>query len=118
MRWLPAAYRKNPSRVAELMSENINLATDEAPATALRRVVRRLATYWQRRFDDAAKELAAYFATKTAERTTHALQSTLRRGGFSVRFKLSTPLRDALRASINENVGPSHSSTSRRWRAT
>ena len=96
--WLSARYRANEPEISKL-------ATDDSPAVSLRNAFRRLSRRWQGKFDDLADDLAKYFALKTAQRSTHALQSMLRRGGMSVRFKMSRPVNDVVQASIAENVG-------------
>ena len=93
--WLRAAYRRN---------EPV-MATDELPARTLTTAMRRLARYWQKKFDEMAPDLAAYFAQTAAQRADAALQSILRRGGMSVRFKMGRGAQDVIRAAIEENVG-------------
>lgn len=98
--WLTAAYRANPPE---------NLATDAKysglPARVMQKVMKRLTTKWQKRFNDAAQQLATYFTTKAADRTDKTLKSILKRGGFSVEFKLTPAWKDAVQANINANVG-------------
>lgn len=96
--WVCAAYRKNSPEMHALM------AADDSPAAVLRGEVRRLTRRWQRTFDNAAPELAEYFATQVQDRTDSALTSILRRAGISVRFKTTRAVNDVLRASIAENV--------------
>ena len=97
-RWVPAAYRRNEPEVAALMAQ------DDSPAATLQVVIRRLARYWQRKFNDAAADLARHFAEAVARRSDLALRKALRDGGLSVRFTMSAPMRDTLTAAINENV--------------
>ena len=92
--WLLAAYRQNEPEITQ----------DESPAAGLRRAMRRLAVRWQRRFDQAARDLARYFAFEVARRSEAALHKTLREGGFSVKFKLTPAMNDVLQATVNENV--------------
>ena len=96
--WLSARYRANEPEI-------VKLAQDASPAVNLRNAFRRLSRRWQGRFDDLASDLAKYFALQTAQRSTAALQSMLRRGGMSVKFKMSRPVNDVIQASIAENVG-------------
>lgn len=96
--WLTSHYRANEPEIAKL-------AADDSPAVNLRNAFRRLARRWTRRFDDLASDLAKYFATQTAQRSTAALASMLKRGGMSVKFRMSRPVNDAVQASIAENVG-------------
>ncbi len=92
--WLLAAYRANPPEMAQ----------DDSPAISIRRVLSRLSYRWRRRFDTAADELARYFATQAAQRSTASLAATLRKGGFSVRFKTTRAVNDVLQAAVAENV--------------
>jgi SPP1 gp7 family putative phage head morphogenesis protein len=92
--WLTAAYRANPPAIA----------ADALPAKELDRELRRLGKRWQKRFDESADDLAAWFAKSTARRSSAQLQSILRRGGWTVQFKLSRPMRDILAATVAENV--------------
>jgi SPP1 gp7 family putative phage head morphogenesis protein len=92
--WVRAAYRANEPHMAQ----------DELPATALANAVQRLVRRWQKNFDEAAPKLADHFATAAAERSTDQLKRILKDGGFTVRFTMSAPVRDVLRAAITENV--------------
>lgn len=93
--WLSAAYKQVEPEMAQ----------DESPAAQLTQVMRRLARRWQKRFDEAAPDMAAYFATAVADRSDATLKSALRKGGFSVRWRMTRPMNDAYRAVISENVG-------------
>lgn len=92
--WLSAAYRGNSPEIAE----------DELPAEALRRAIRRLARRWQARFNDLADDLARYFAQSVGDRSDAALKAALKKGGFSVEFKMTRAQRDVLNAAVHENV--------------
>lgn len=95
--WLKAAYRAN---------EPVLLAQDEStPASQLRMAVNKLARRWQRRFDDAATDLARYFALAASRRSDAALRAILRDGGYSVRFTMTPAMRDIMKATIAEQVG-------------
>jgi len=93
--WLTAAYRANTPEMAQ----------DETPAISLREVFGALAKRWQRRFDDAAPELAEYFSVKAAKRADGALANILKRAGFSVAFKMTPEATDIMQATIGEQVG-------------
>lgn len=93
--WLGAAYKANPPTMAE----------DELPAVAMRNAVRKLARRWQKQFDDLAPQLADYFAQAANERSASQLKRMLRKGGFSVEFKMTRAARDVMNASIAEQVG-------------
>lgn len=92
--WLKAAYRANPPELAQ----------DETPAIALRNALRKMTRQWQRNFDQAADDLARWFAQSAGSRSTAALRSILKRGGWTVEFKLTPAVRDILQATVAENV--------------
>lgn len=93
--WLKASYRANEPEMAQ----------DASPAMALRGAMRKLSRRWQKRFDEAAPELASYFATHATKRADGALESILKRSGFSVEFKLTAEANDVMQATVGENVG-------------
>ena len=92
--WLKAAWRSN---------EPV-MATDESPAATLREAMRKLRRRWERRFVTAAKELAEHFAKSATQRSDAGLRAILKKGGFSVEFKVTPAARDILQAIVAENV--------------
>ena len=88
--------------VAELEAHEV--ALEAATGGLWRDAFRRLARRWTSRFDDLADDLARYFATETARRTTSALRTMLRKGGMSVRFKMSRPMNDVMQATLTQQV--------------
>jgi uncharacterized protein with gpF-like domain len=92
---LLAAYRANPPILAQ---------DDDSPAMGLRFDMRKLGDRWLSRFDEAAPEIAKWFATAAKDRADWALASTLRKAGFTVEFKLTAAANDAYRAVIGQNV--------------
>ena len=93
--WLRSAYRANTPEIAQ----------DASPARELQGTMRRLARRWQRNFDKGAPDLAAWFAQQATDRSDAALQAALKRAGFSVSFKLTSPANDVIQATTFENVG-------------
>jgi hypothetical protein len=93
--WLAARWRTDPP----------TLALDESWFGALRRTMRELGQRWEQRFADAAPRFADYFATRAADRSTSKLREIMRDAGISVEFKQSAPVRAALGAIVDENVG-------------
>lgn len=93
MYWISAAFRKNPP-----------LAQDELPIRTITRTIDELRARWSKRFVEASIELAAYFSTQVRRRTDSALTHALKKGGFSIRFKMTRPMRDALGGIVHENV--------------
>lgn len=92
--WLTAAYRKHPPVLAQ----------DATPAKELDKAMRALGIRWRKRFDDMAGELAEYFAKAAKDRSDRSLQSILRRGGFTVKLRMSKAMRDMMAATVVENV--------------
>lgn len=95
--FLRAAYNANEPRV-------VKLAQDELPSVALRRAIRELAKRWDKRFDEAAEDLARYFAKKATLRTDKQLENILRTAGISVKFQMTRAQQDIFRATVIENV--------------
>jgi SPP1 gp7 family putative phage head morphogenesis protein len=92
--WLKSSYRANEPEMAQ----------DETPAAALQRAMRKLIRRWQRNFDQAAEDLAKYFAKSVSERSDAALRSILKKGGFTVEFNPTPATRDVIQASVAQNV--------------
>lgn len=95
MRYVIAAYRATPPRM---------MAEDAAPARSINIRMRELGDRWLSRFDQAAPELAAWFAQSVERRSEYALRDILRRGGLSVRFQPSPASRDIVQATLAEQV--------------
>jgi SPP1 gp7 family putative phage head morphogenesis protein len=106
--WVTAAFRANEPRISEAADEIEQsppaIAQDAIPAAELKRAVRKLTRRWKSRFDDAADELADWFGQAVSDRSDKALQAILRRGGISVKFRMSRAQRDVLHATVNQNV--------------
>ncbi len=92
--WISAAYRADPPEMAQ----------DESPARRMDRVMKGLSRRWLKRFDEASKELADWFARGAANRTDAQMSAILRDAGFSVKFSMTRTVNDVVRASIAENV--------------
>ena len=92
--WLTAAYRATPPELAQ----------DASPAATLRAAMGKLSRYWQRRFDDAAPELAKWFSENSLRRADGSLRDILKRAGFTVQFNLSREANDVLQATVGEQV--------------
>ena len=92
--WLKAAWNKNTP----------HLAQDELPVETLRRAIRALTRRWQAKFNDLAGDLASYFAQSVSQRSDAALKAALKRGGFTVDFKMTRAQRDVVNSVVHENV--------------
>lgn len=94
-RWVLAAYRR----------ETPEMAQDASPAREMLSMMRKLGRRWQKRFDEAAPELAEYFAQSIQDRADGALKGILKKAGFTVEFKMSAGMNDVFQATIGEQVG-------------
>lgn len=95
--WLSAAYKANPPRM--------EVAMDALPSSELSKRLSELGKRWIKKFDDMADKIATKFATSGRKATDSAFQSALRDAGFTVEFKITPVMRDAMNATITENVG-------------
>lgn len=93
--WLTANYKASGAAVA----------MDASPAVFMRDAMRKLATRWTTRFEDIAQKLANRFATDAMSNTDASLSSALKDAGFTVDFKMTSQMNNALQATITENVG-------------
>lgn len=80
------------------------LAKDASPASDGRKVVAALRRWWTKRFKDGADTLAKHFTDDTLRHQDVALQSALRKAGFSVKFQATRPMNDAYQAVRHEQV--------------
>lgn len=90
-------YKKNTPEITLL-------AKDESPASAIKKLTQKLIAKWIKRFDDAAPRLAKYFSTSIQKRSDATLKKILKDGGFSVEWRMSRAMNDAMQATINEQV--------------
>lgn len=93
--WLTANYKASGAAVA----------MDASPAVFMRDAMRKLAKRWTKSFDDIAQKLAGRFATDAMRNTDVSLGSALKDAGFTVEFKMTSQMNNALQATISENVG-------------
>lgn len=93
--WIRACYRAHKPIMAQ----------DDIPARELERALKGLGKRWEKRFNEAAPELARYFATAIERRSSDNLRYILKKGGITVKFRMTRAMRDALEATIAENVG-------------
>lgn len=91
---LHALYKSDPPVMAQ----------DATPSKELQKAIAALAKKWQHRFDDSAGELAKFFAKNATSRSDAAMRSILKRGGWSVEFKMTAAMRDVLEATTAANV--------------
>lgn len=95
--WIKASWRADTPR--------LNQAQDAAPIDGLRRTMDRLGKHWASRFDKLSDELTKRFADKSINHTNATMQAALNDAGFSIQFKMTPQVREALSLVIADNVG-------------
>lgn len=96
--WVIAAYRANPPRM------EVAVAQDALPSFELGKRIRELSKRWIKKFDDMAEKIATSFAESGRKATDNSFQQSLKEAGFAVNFKVTPVMRDAINATIQENV--------------
>lgn len=94
--WVAAAYKANPPR--------IGVAMDALPSSELAKRVREVGKRWIKKFDDMATKIATKFAESGRKATDSSFQSALKDAGWAVKFQVTPVMRDAMNATIVENV--------------
>lgn len=92
--WITAAYRANPPA----------MAMDATPANEMRKIMQKLARRWIKQFEEAAVTIAAAFANETKDVADRVMMKALKDAGFTVPFKASPAMKDALDSVVGENV--------------
>lgn len=92
--WLTANYKASGA-----------LAMDASPAIFMREAMRKLSRRWQRNFDGIAKRLASRFVEQVMGNGDATLSNAMQQAGFTVPFKMTEVMNNALQAKITENVG-------------
>lgn len=95
--WVKSAYRQNTPEIAEL-------ASDESPAMAMRRLMRQLSSHWNKQFAKLAKQFAPEFVRRNGRLSDQAFAKALKDAGFTVEFSMTKSVNDVMQASIGENV--------------
>jgi len=99
--WLTAAYRKDPPRAAGLVEQ----AQDKSPVDAIRKTLADLAERWTQKLDDTAEPIAESYVYQMFKASDSAMRAALKDAGWSVEFTMTPAMREALKASMAENVG-------------
>lgn len=95
--WLTAAYRKTPPRMAAL-------AGDASPSANMQKAIQSLSSAWKTRFSERARDIAKKFSDKNFRYTEKSLAAALKEVGWTVDFKMTRTMQDALTAHIEENI--------------
>lgn len=102
--WVEAGYRKNTPVIAQDKRMVPSMAFDEMPANILIEAIRKLSRRWLKAFDTAAEQMAEFFAKDARKRTDDQMKRIMKKGGFTVEFKMTRAMRDVLNATIGANV--------------
>lgn len=94
--WLSAAYKANPPRM--------EVAMDALPSLELSRKIRELSKRWIKKFDDMALAISTKFTNSGRKATDSSFQQSLKDAGWAVEFQVTPVMRDAMNATIAENV--------------
>jgi SPP1 gp7 family putative phage head morphogenesis protein len=93
--WITAGYKESGAEVV----------MDASPAVFMRDAMNRLSKRWMKKFDDIAKKLAQKFSLDSMLHSDVSLKNALGDAGFTVEFKMTPAMNNALQATISENVG-------------
>lgn len=99
--WTRAAWNKSPPAMAQ---DDIGFNRTRS-IIDLRKAMERLGKHWQRKFDELAPELAKIFVDGATQHTDAAMMASLKRAGFTVKFKMTPQVSEAYHAVLAENVG-------------
>ena len=102
--WITAQYRANPP-MSLAQDAGLESFRDGSPANAMRRAIHRMSRRWLKAFDKGADDLAKYFVDKAAGATDVQLKDILKKAGFTIQFKTTAEVNNAMQAAIGENVG-------------
>ena len=96
--WIKIGYKAHPPRARAL-------AEDASPAERMRKVMRDLADRWLQRFEESAPRIAESYVKDIFKASGSAMRSSLKAAGWAVEFEMTPSVRDAVNASMAENVG-------------
>jgi len=95
MYWVEIRYRNNEPVIAQ---------DAKTPAVQLRMVIGKLRKQWLKRFNDAAYDLAEYFAQDVSDRSDAQMKKILKNAGISVKWKMTPAQKDIMKATVEANV--------------
>lgn len=112
--WIEAAYKANPPSMAVEIAEDARMgkksklsqewASVRSPSARMRKPMRELSERWIKRFDDMSASIAERFAVSGMKHTDASFKTALKDAGWTVEFKMTPVMRDAVSATIQENI--------------
>lgn len=94
--WIEASYKANPP--------TLEMAMDALPSQELSKRIKEVARRWIKRFDDMADKIAKQFVESGRSTTDRAMMAAFKDAGWTVDFKMTRGMQDAMNASVVENV--------------
>lgn len=94
--WVEAAYKANPPA--------LEVAMDALPSQELYKRIQELSKRWIKRFDDMAEKIAERFVTSGKKATDASMMAAFKDAAWTVQFKPTRMMQDAVNATIHENV--------------
>jgi SPP1 gp7 family putative phage head morphogenesis protein len=94
MYWVESRYRNNEP----------SISMDATPAVQLRLTINKLKKQWLARFNQASRDLAEFFAQDVSDRSDAQLKAILKKGGISVKWRMTAAQRDIMQATVEANV--------------
>lgn len=94
--WLEADYKAHPPA--------IEVAMDALPSQELAKRIKELSRRWIGKFDDMAEKIAERFVQAGKRATDASMAASFRDAGWTVKFKPTRMMQDAVNATIHENV--------------
>lgn len=94
--WVEADYKAHPPA--------IEVAMDALPSQELYKRMQELSKRWIGRFDDMAQKIAERFVQSGKKATDASMMAAFRQAGWTVKFKPTRMMQDAVNATIHENV--------------
>lgn len=93
--WVEVRYSNNEPAIA---------MDAPTPAVRLRMTIGKLKKQWLKRFNDASRDLAEYFAKDVSARSDAQMKAILKKAGISVKWKMTPAQRDIMEATVQANV--------------
>ena len=94
--WLESGYKAN--------TPALEIAMDALPSKAMSKRIRDWGRRWVKRFDDMAEGIATRFVESGRKACDASMMAAFKDAGWTVQFKPTRAMRDAMNATINENV--------------
>lgn len=117
--WLTAGYRKHPPPVAALVAQDASVSRRKKAATERRRaewqskygpsgrmksILDDLVDRWLKKFEEQAPKIAETYLQAMFNASDSAFRQSLKDAGIAVEFEMTPAVKDALNASLAENV--------------